>query len=89
MIDKVSDLAERLATNVSLSRRGFFGRLGKGALVAAGVVAGVLALPKHVRADPLHTCIAKCCEASCGKGDKTCSCSGTAYLSCYHDCVGF
>ena len=89
MIDKVSDLAERLATNVSLSRRGFFGRLGKGALVAAGVVAGVLAFPKQARAGgSFTTCMHGCCQGSCGAGDKKCSCSTSAYTTCYFICTG-
>ena len=86
MIDKVTSLAERLATNVSLSRRGFFGRLGKGALVAAGVVAGVLAFPKQARAS-FTTCMHACCQGSCGKGDKKCSCDPTAYTTCYFICT--
>ncbi len=41
MFDKFSEAGERLATNVS--RRAFLGRLGKGALATAGVLAGMLA----------------------------------------------
>jgi hypothetical protein len=48
MFDRVSQAAERLVTNVS--RRAFLGRLGQGALVVAGVLGGVLALPKEARA---------------------------------------
>src|SRR4029077_2834339 len=48
MFDKVSQAAEKLATNVS--RRAFLGRLGKGTLGAAGVLAGVLAFPKVAQA---------------------------------------
>ena len=48
MIEKVSKAAEKLAINVS--RRAFLGRLGKGALGAAGVLAGVLAFPAIARA---------------------------------------
>jgi hypothetical protein len=43
MFDKVSQAAEKLATNVS--RRAFFGRVGRGALVVAGVLGATLALP--------------------------------------------
>jgi hypothetical protein len=43
MFDRVSEAAEKLATNVS--RLAFFGRLGQGALGLAAVIGGVLALP--------------------------------------------
>ena len=52
MIDKVTNLAERLATNVSLSRRGFLGRLGQGALAVAGVLGGLLVFPKDALGVP-------------------------------------
>ena len=39
MLEKVSQVAEQAATNVS--RRGFLDRLGRGALVAAGALAVV------------------------------------------------
>jgi hypothetical protein len=41
MFEKVSQMAEPLAT--SASRRNFLGRIGRGALVAAGAVGGFLA----------------------------------------------
>jgi hypothetical protein len=41
MFDKVSQVAEKLATNVS--RRAFLGRLGQGALVLAGAMGAMLA----------------------------------------------
>ena len=40
MIDKLSRLAEQVATNVS--RRGFMGRVGKGAMAVAATVCGML-----------------------------------------------
>ncbi len=49
MLDRVGDLAERVATNVS--RRAFLGRLGQGALGLAAVIAGALALPGRAQAD--------------------------------------
>jgi hypothetical protein len=49
MFDRVGDLAERVATNVS--RRAFLGRLGEGALGLAAVIGGVLAFPASARAD--------------------------------------
>jgi hypothetical protein len=39
MFEKISQLAEAAATHVSLSRRGFLGRLGQGAL-AVGALRG-------------------------------------------------
>src|SRR6266478_7694129 len=50
MFDKISKAAERVATNVS--RRIFLGRLGQGALAAAGVVAGMVAFGAEARAAP-------------------------------------
>jgi hypothetical protein len=50
MFDKIGIVAEKLATNVSESRRGFFVRVGKIALVAASAVAGLLALPREAQA---------------------------------------
>jgi hypothetical protein len=52
MIDKIGNLAERLATNVSQSRRGFLARLGQAALGAAGALGGLLALPGAAQAAP-------------------------------------
>jgi hypothetical protein len=48
MFDRVSEAAEKLATNVS--RRAFMGRLGQSALGLAAVIGGVLALPSQARA---------------------------------------
>ena len=39
MFDKIGRLAEKAANSVSVSRRGFLGRLGQVALGAAGVLA--------------------------------------------------
>ena len=49
MFDKVSQAAEKLATNVS--RRAFLGRLGQGALITAGVLGATLAFPGLAQAD--------------------------------------
>ncbi len=43
MFAKVSQVAERMATNAS--RREFLGRFGRGAMAAAAALGGVLALP--------------------------------------------
>jgi hypothetical protein len=89
MFEKVGRLAERVASNTGESRRGFLGQIGQGALAAAAVIGGLLLRPEDARAGGLQGCINKCCEATCGKGDKTCSCdpTGNAYGSCYANCV--
>jgi hypothetical protein len=50
MFEKISRAAERLANNVSASRRGFLARMGQLALGAAGVLGGLLLLPKEAQA---------------------------------------
>jgi hypothetical protein len=50
MIEKIGNLAEKLATNVSTSRRGFLAQVGQTALGAAGVLGGLLALPGGIQA---------------------------------------
>jgi hypothetical protein len=39
MFDKIGQLAEKAATGINVSRRGFLGRLSKAALGAAGMLA--------------------------------------------------
>ena len=58
MFEKIGQAAEKAASKVSLSRRGFLGRLGQTALGAAGVLAGVLALPRPASAgnNTLYQC---------------------------------
>jgi hypothetical protein len=50
VFEKIGRLAEAAATNVSVSRRGFLGRLGQGALVAAGALGGLLGVAAPVQA---------------------------------------
>jgi|GEM_PF-6785984 len=50
MLERVRRSAERAAAGIS--RRVFFGRLGRGALVAAGAFGAVLALPRSAAAKP-------------------------------------
>jgi hypothetical protein len=52
MFDRISEAAEKLATNVS--RRSFMGGLGKRALALAGAVSAILAIPALVQAG--HGC---------------------------------
>jgi hypothetical protein len=58
VFEKIGNAAERLATNVSESRRGFLARLGQAALGVAGVVGGLLALPTeaHAFSGITHAC---------------------------------
>ena len=44
MFEKVNQAAEQVAT--SMSRRGFLGKLGQGALALAGALGGLLVLPR-------------------------------------------
>ena len=82
MFDRVSQSAEKLATNVS--RRGFMGGLGKGALALAGAMGAMLALPGLVQAGNCY-CISDngslsfCCEYAGGYTDagSNCHCKKT------------
>ena len=48
MVEKTTQLAQTFAEG--LSRRGFFGRLGRGAGIAAACLAGMLVLPSDAQA---------------------------------------
>lgn len=50
MFEKIGNAAEKLATNVSESRRGFLARLGQVALGVTGVVGGLPAPPAEAQA---------------------------------------
>jgi len=56
MFEKISQIAEHAATNVS--RRQFLGRLGQAAVAAAGVLGGLLLLP--IKASARHTALVQC-----------------------------
>ena len=62
MFEKVSKAAEQVAA--SASRREFLGRLGRGAVIAAGTVAGYLAFGSEAQAGR------RCCtsDADCRQG---------------------
>jgi hypothetical protein len=77
MFDRVGNLAERVATNVS--RRDFFGWAGKGALALAGLlayggIANASGCPKGYFACATGTYGYTCCP----KGTKCCNCNGIA-----------
>ena len=62
MFDKIGRLAEKAADSISVSRRGFLGRLGQVALGAAGVLGGLLVLPGTAQAGGGVVC----CKYHCG-----------------------
>jgi hypothetical protein len=66
VFERVSSLAERVATDVS--RRDFLGRLGHGALVLAGAMGAMLASPGLA---PAKGCVGgpcRCCCYACSNG---------------------
>ena len=93
MIDRVSRLAERVATSVS--RREFWSRLGRGAMALAAAVGGLLALPNIAQAAKL---VAKCCQTGtcphAGGGCKlvnacdSCTDCGPTFHCCQWSCHG-
>ena len=62
MFDKIGRLAEKAANRVSVSRRGFLGRLGQVALGAAGVLGGLLVLPGTAQAGSGVVCCTYLCK---------------------------
>jgi hypothetical protein len=81
MFGRVSDLAEKLATNVS--RRAFFCRLGRGALGLAAMVGGIIALPGQARAGD-----GVCCYCSSPFVNSPPSCRKTKITTgCGYGCV--
>jgi hypothetical protein len=72
MFEKIGRYAEAVATSAGQSRRGFLGRLGKGALGVAGAVAGLLLFPREALAF-------SGCQYCCPDGSvvrKGCPCGG-------------
>jgi hypothetical protein len=47
MLEKIGDLAESVAAGVGVSRRGFLGWAGRGALAVAGVLAAAAIAKAH------------------------------------------
>jgi hypothetical protein len=81
MFEKIGRAAERMAGNVSASRRNFLGWLGRGALAAAGVVGGLLLLPRGARPSG-YNCNAPCCGCLCNNG----YCRADARRVCHRPC---
>jgi len=85
MFDRVGGLAEKLVTNVS--RRAFLGRLGQGALVTVGALAGLLASAGTAHAMSCPPGYGQCGTTPtgrggiprprcCPKGQWCCTCNG-------------
>jgi hypothetical protein len=83
MFEKLSQVAEQTAVNVS--RRQFFGRLGRGAMLVAAAMGGLLATPTISRGGrrPPRTCSADswsaCQGALEGDGCRTSDGAGRCY----------
>jgi hypothetical protein len=81
MFEKLTPQAESVATGLSVSRRGFLGRAGRGALAAAGALGALLAAPRKARAGRpggVRECIKDCI----GAGGDPAAC----YFIC--ECIG-
>jgi hypothetical protein len=83
MFKKIAQHAQRAATDLSLSRRGFLGRTGRGALAATCALGVLLAAPTRVQAvghpgRGCHQCYRECIE-TCG-GDP--NCESWCYFAC-------
>jgi hypothetical protein len=79
MFEKIGRLAEKAATDISVSRRGFLGRLGQAALAAAGALGGLLLFPRDALAGRGVVCCHYICD---GRGYRdhfktTCQAAGT------------
>jgi|OpeIllAssembly_1097287.scaffolds.fasta_scaffold1663377_1 hypothetical protein len=57
MFEKIGRSAERVVSKVSLSRRGFLGRLARGAAVLGGTLGGVLWMASEAEAAGGGCCI--------------------------------
>jgi hypothetical protein len=67
MFEKIGRLAETAANKVSVSRRGFLGRLGQGALAVTGVLGGLLAIRTDAPAAGSYVCCVWTCGTYHGK----------------------
>ena len=79
MFEKLTQRAEGVASGLSVTRRGFLGRTGRRALVAAGAVGALLAAPTKARAGTPGYCNRVCLDA-CG------SKKGLCYDACFLQC---
>jgi hypothetical protein len=68
MFEKLTRQAEQVVSDLSVSRRGFLGRTGRGALAATSALAALLAAPRYARAGHgVPGCIEGCIDAHCGR----------------------
>ena len=79
MFEKIARYAEQLATSAGRSRRGFLGRLGQGALGAAGLLGGLLLLPGEAAPPCSGGCRYKCPDLSEHETNcsSTCECAAS------------
>jgi hypothetical protein len=81
MFERLTQHAQQFATDLNVSRRGFLGRAGRGALAVAGALGVLLAAPNKARCHSAGDC-AHCrrdCKLACG-GDTSC------YDLCFFEC---
>jgi hypothetical protein len=83
MFEKIGRLAETAANKVSLSRRGFLGRLGQRALAMTGVLGGLLAIRTAARAGGSYICCTWLIKYGPGKGYKVSQCYPPPRTFCY------
>jgi hypothetical protein len=90
MFDKVTNLAEWAATAVGESRRGFLGRVGHAALVAAGALGAVALASRTAHAGTkLSCCYYRNGTFTCVDNRTKCpdSYEGSAFVSRIRDCA--
>ena len=87
MFEKLSEIAERSAT--SASRREFLGRIGRGALIAAGAVSGFLAFGAEAQAgrrvcgiNSVWQCAGRVAGSPCGSPGSRRKCVGGPDCRC-------
>ena len=87
MFEKLNEIAERSATGVS--RRQFLGRVGRGALIAAGAVGGFLAFGAEAHAgkrvcsmDSVWNCAGRPVGSPCGTPSRRRKCQGGPDCRC-------
>jgi hypothetical protein len=89
MFDKIGRMAEAAANSISVSRRGFLGRLGQGALAAAGVLGGLLLFPRDALAGGSGVCRVYSCRKPGYlrySGKSRCQPAGTTCAPFLNDC---
>jgi hypothetical protein len=86
MFEKVSRVAERVAT--SASRRQFLGRVGRGAMALAAALGGLLALPEDAEATTVcgpasaGQCRGRPVGSLCGTRNRPGRCTGAPNCRC-------